>query len=503
MATSFPTGLDAIQRVVATDLRNAPGKEGHVLHNNLCDAVEALQAKVGVDGSAVATSIDARLESVETAAGTLDARLDSVETAADTLNDLVYKPVARRLRGPGWRPWGKPIDLEAVTLSQNGGGSTTKSVVSTADGPGIRCQGSTASQYVNIDLTLPSASAVNGLGITFTVPDATQNSMSVYVGETIALTNSLLRSLSTLSSGANSSSRGSVPTPVTCFQGTNSFTVVGTVTSSTLFTVLRLRISPVAGQIADVTITDLVINPPSRGQIVITADDGLLSWWQYGIPALNKRQMPSSISVIDEFVGLPGYMTLAALQSAVAQGHECLAHGSVEGTGDPAETKVARANVTRDWLVANNLYTSDQQAECFIFPGGKFQNAHGDATYLDALLAAGYTKGRTTTRFLPFNREFAKASPYGPLILPIIGHVRGSSEGANTTEIANVLAAIASCGEHGLTGILMFHAVIAQQGSFVATDSTDIEIQRLEEILDAVATQRAAGKVDVVRFSEL
>jgi len=56
MATVFPTGLDAIQRVAATDLRNAPGKEGHVLHNNVCDAIEALQAKVGVDSSSVAMS---------------------------------------------------------------------------------------------------------------------------------------------------------------------------------------------------------------------------------------------------------------------------------------------------------------------------------------------------------------------------------------------------------------------------------------------------------------
>lgn len=61
MAASFPTSLAAIQRVSATDLRNAPGKEGDVLHNKLCDEVEALQAKVGVDGSAVPTTIDARL----------------------------------------------------------------------------------------------------------------------------------------------------------------------------------------------------------------------------------------------------------------------------------------------------------------------------------------------------------------------------------------------------------------------------------------------------------
>jgi hypothetical protein len=90
MATSFPTGLDAIQRVGATDLRNAPGKEGHVLHNNVCDAVEALQAKVGVDGSAVSTSIDKRLADVETggASSAAHAAAAAPHSGHATLNDL-------------------------------------------------------------------------------------------------------------------------------------------------------------------------------------------------------------------------------------------------------------------------------------------------------------------------------------------------------------------------------------------------------------------------------
>ena len=82
MATSFPTGLDAIQRVVATDLRNAPGKEGHALHNNVCDAIEALQAKVGVDGSTVPTSIDKRLADTEAASADHATRFDAVEATA-------------------------------------------------------------------------------------------------------------------------------------------------------------------------------------------------------------------------------------------------------------------------------------------------------------------------------------------------------------------------------------------------------------------------------------
>lgn len=66
MAADFPTTLVTIQRVLPGDRQDAPGKEGDLLHNQICDELEALQAKVGIDGSAVATSIDKRLADVET-----------------------------------------------------------------------------------------------------------------------------------------------------------------------------------------------------------------------------------------------------------------------------------------------------------------------------------------------------------------------------------------------------------------------------------------------------
>ena len=56
MSTNFPTALDALRANQgltdgATIITAAP-------HNNLMDAVDALQAKVGVNSSAVATSLD-------------------------------------------------------------------------------------------------------------------------------------------------------------------------------------------------------------------------------------------------------------------------------------------------------------------------------------------------------------------------------------------------------------------------------------------------------------
>jgi len=64
MATNFPASLDAFTNPVSSDtLDNPPHDQQHADVN---DAMEALQAKVGVDGSAVVTSLDYKLNAIGT-----------------------------------------------------------------------------------------------------------------------------------------------------------------------------------------------------------------------------------------------------------------------------------------------------------------------------------------------------------------------------------------------------------------------------------------------------
>jgi len=56
MATNFPTSLDSLTNPAAGDSLSSPSHSAQ--HSNVNDAVEALQAKVGVDGSAVTSSLD-------------------------------------------------------------------------------------------------------------------------------------------------------------------------------------------------------------------------------------------------------------------------------------------------------------------------------------------------------------------------------------------------------------------------------------------------------------
>lgn len=60
MPISFPTSLDSFTNPNGTDKLNSPDHAGQ--HSNKNDAIEALEAKVGIDGSAVATSHDYMLD---------------------------------------------------------------------------------------------------------------------------------------------------------------------------------------------------------------------------------------------------------------------------------------------------------------------------------------------------------------------------------------------------------------------------------------------------------
>ena len=64
MATNFPTSLDNLTNPAGSDPVNNPSHASQ--HANINDAIETLEAKVGVDNSAVTTSLDYRVTQLET-----------------------------------------------------------------------------------------------------------------------------------------------------------------------------------------------------------------------------------------------------------------------------------------------------------------------------------------------------------------------------------------------------------------------------------------------------
>ena len=64
MAINFPTSLDTLTNPTATDQLNSPSHADQ--HSDENDAIEALEAKVGADSSAVTSSHDYKIAQLET-----------------------------------------------------------------------------------------------------------------------------------------------------------------------------------------------------------------------------------------------------------------------------------------------------------------------------------------------------------------------------------------------------------------------------------------------------
>lgn len=63
MATNFPASLDTLTNPTSSDSLSSPSHSAQ--HANANDAIEALQAKVGVDSSAVTSSLDYKVAQLE------------------------------------------------------------------------------------------------------------------------------------------------------------------------------------------------------------------------------------------------------------------------------------------------------------------------------------------------------------------------------------------------------------------------------------------------------
>lgn len=79
MATSFPTSLDSFSNPSSGTLMNSPIYNHGDVHANIYDAIDALEAKVGITNSTVSDSIEYRLAQIETVSGTTVVRKTASE----------------------------------------------------------------------------------------------------------------------------------------------------------------------------------------------------------------------------------------------------------------------------------------------------------------------------------------------------------------------------------------------------------------------------------------
>ena len=88
MATNFPTSLDTLTNPTSSDSLSSPSHSAQ--HANVNDAVEALQAKVGADSSAVTSSHDYKIAQLEAdVAGFTSGKILQVVNATHSTQVLV------------------------------------------------------------------------------------------------------------------------------------------------------------------------------------------------------------------------------------------------------------------------------------------------------------------------------------------------------------------------------------------------------------------------------
>ena len=92
MATNFPASLDTLTNPSATDTLDSPPHDEQ--HADANDAIEALQAKVGVDSSAVTTSLDYRVGQLETGGGGMT--VSSTAPSSPAEGDMWYDDTSGR-----------------------------------------------------------------------------------------------------------------------------------------------------------------------------------------------------------------------------------------------------------------------------------------------------------------------------------------------------------------------------------------------------------------------
>lgn len=104
MASGYPTTLDNFNNPGAGDAMNNPTTPHALQHSDANDAIEALQAKVGVNGSAVASSLDYRLSNlllgstIYNPATATSVTVATTMTALDTTNLIVtFTPLTTRV----------------------------------------------------------------------------------------------------------------------------------------------------------------------------------------------------------------------------------------------------------------------------------------------------------------------------------------------------------------------------------------------------------------------
>jgi hypothetical protein len=382
LATSFPTGLDALTNPTSADGLNSPDHAGQ--HANVNDAVEALEAKVGVDGSAVTSSLDYKVTN-----GIFSA------LAVDT-NVLVVDATNNRVG----------VGTVSPTTALDVIGTTTLKTVKAGSGA-VAISGATytpAFATSSYTTTTPHGFAT---GDTVAVTGITPSSWNRTATITKASSTSFFFSLFNGSTGGAYSSGGTATGPPSTLYvdttndrigiGTSSPTekldVVGNIalTGSVVFEGATADAFETTLSVTDPTADRTITLPNASGTVALTSDPGLI---------LVKTQTVgtgvSSVTVTDAFssdfddykIIVSGGVgsttaTLNMTLGATATGYY---FGALSMTFASASSSSLNGSNTTSWSRAGIVSTNNLNGEIELFSPNLAKRTHYNGRYVQSIV---------------------------------------------------------------------------------------------------------------------
>jgi|GEM_PF-4098987 hypothetical protein len=500
MTTAYPAALDQFSNPSGTDPNNSAAVRHSTQHANANDAIEALQAKVGIDDSAVATSIDKRLADVETVADDATADLISHSAAPDPHPAyMLADQHAAQHTALGFvitdaRDQGSVIYAAAgrtgLTFS---GGANTPTLADSADGLQV-----TTPVGAYAEVTLPQFATPRLISEQWYLEVwcsdwSAVSSMAMYLGSVSNFATSWTRTFN-----ANNSDK----TGETAMVGTGTrrlhsdFASHATLGSpdkaTTMLQYHKLRITPMAGRQATVSIKKVVFDILDSPSISITFDDGYQTIIDNALPVLVARGLRGSACIIPGKIGTSSrFASVASWLNWIAAGNECIGHGpnfSEDNLTDAGTIAgaVADMNFGRNFLVQNGLAVNGSE-NVYCWPQGiyTFAGDKRDPGLRDAVRAAGYV-GSRGTEFSYFNSLLAGEYPKC-LATPIFGWVKSVPD--EPGNITTLLAKIDEICDTKKSGTLMFHDVEASPDN-----GNNITLANFTTLMDRIALRVAQGR---------
>jgi hypothetical protein len=164
LATNFPNSLDTLTNPNSSNPLSSPSHSQQ--HANENDAIEALQSKVGVNGSADTNSLDYKVSSIESQITSIGNSADAVSTllGLEGNNDLVVSGIENKtiidyFSKAGWRT----VKYEIQISKTSGSLYYSSSILALNDGTDIQVSESNIVSNSNSSLATVTFEENNGI----------------------------------------------------------------------------------------------------------------------------------------------------------------------------------------------------------------------------------------------------------------------------------------------------------------------------------------------------